>query len=190
MKLVFATHNQHKFKEVNKLMPKPIDLVSLEDIGCFDEIPETGATLEENAKLKANYVINTFGLPCFADDTGLLVDALNGAPGVYSARYAGKESNADANIAKLLAELKGKTNRLAKFKTVIAYRQENETKIFEGFVEGKITIKRQGNEGFGYDPIFMPLGYQKTFAQLPIEVKNSMSHRGRAIQKLITFLQK
>ena len=188
MKLVFATHNQHKFKEVALLLPAHIELVSLTDIGCFDDIPETSETLEGNAQLKANFVSQHFGLPCFADDTGLLVDALQGAPGVHSARYAGEKRSAEDNMNKLLTELKGSAIRSARFKTVIALNLENRKILFEGMVEGEIIEERKGTGGFGYDPIFRPEGHDQTFAELPLSVKNEIGHRGRAIQKLINHL--
>lgn len=188
MKLVFATHNQNKYDEVKQLMPKHIALVSLDMIGCHDEIPETGDTLSENAQIKADFVTNTYGLPCFSDDTGLLVDALNGAPGVYTARYGGEQKDAEANMARLLRELGQTTNRNAHFKTVIALNVNNQKHLFDGVVEGAITTTKKGSEGFGYDPIFMPSGYDETFAELPLSIKNEISHRGRAIQKLIAFL--
>jgi len=190
LKLVFATHNDHKLKEVQQLLPKSIALLSLKDIKCFDEIPETGATLEENAKIKADYVTKTYGLDCFSDDTGLLVDALNGQPGVYSARYAGEQKSAKDNMAKLLTELKGANNRSAYFKTVVHLNLQGESYTFEGVVEGEITINAHGNGGFGYDPIFKPDRYDKTFGELPADTKNAISHRGRAIQKLVAFLKK
>ena len=190
MKLVFATHNDHKLKEVQQLLPKNIQLLSLKDIDCFDEIPETGDTLEENAKIKADHITQTYGLNCFSDDTGLLVDALNGAPGVYSARYAGGQKDASDNMQKLLNELNGKNNRKAHFKTVVHLNLNGEVHAFEGTVDGVITDKEQGKEGFGYDPIFKPNGFDKTFGELPSDVKNSISHRGRAIRKLVEFLKK
>lgn len=189
MKLVFATHNDHKLKEVQQLLPKNIELLSLKDIECFDEIPETGDTLEENAKIKADFVTQTYGFDCFSDDTGLLVDALNGAPGVYSARYAGEQKNAKDNMAKLIVELKGANNRSAHFKTVVHLNLKGENYTFEGVVEGQITINAHGYGGFGYDPIFKPNGYDQTFGELPSETKNAISHRGRAIQKLVEFLK-
>ncbi|MEY8780051.1 non-canonical purine NTP diphosphatase [Allomuricauda sp. XS_ASV26] len=190
MKLVFATHNDHKLKEVQQLLPKNIQLLSLKDIDCFDEIPETGDTLEENAKIKADHITQTYGLNCFSDDTGLLVDALNGAPGVYSARYAGEQKDASDNMQKLLNELNGKNNRKAHFKTVVHLNLNGEVHAFEGTVDGVITDKEQGKGGFGYDPIFKPNGFDKTFGELPSDVKNSISHRGRAIRKLVEFLKK
>ena len=188
MQLVFATHNHNKFNEVKKLLPAHIDLRSLSDIGCTEEIPETGDTLEANARIKADYITHHYGLPCFADDTGLLVDALNGAPGVYSARYAGPESNAEANIDKLLLELHHKEDRKARFETVIALNHNNTCVLFKGLVEGRITTVKKGAGGFGYDPVFCPVGYDKTFAELSMAVKNGISHRGRAIAQLITYL--
>lgn len=175
---------------MQQLLPASIQLLSLKDIECFDEIPETGGTLEENAKIKADYVTQTYGLNCFSDDTGLLVDALNGAPGVYSARYAGEQKNAQDNMQKLLSELKDTTNREAHFKTVVHLNLNGKSHAFEGIVEGVITEEMHGPGGFGYDPIFMPNGYDKTFGELPAETKNAISHRGRAIQKLVDFLKK
>lgn len=189
MKIVFATHNQHKLKEVKTLLPAEIQLLSLANIGCFDEIPETGKTLEENAKIKADHVTSIYGFDCFSDDTGLLVNALNGAPGVYSARYAGEQKNAKDNMTKLLSELKGNTNRAAHFKTVIHLNFKNESHSFEGIVEGHITEKEFGPGGFGYDPIFKPEGYNKTFGELSAETKNAISHRGLTIQKLVAFFK-
>ena len=189
MKLVFATHNENKVKEVQAILLPHISLLSLTDIGCLEEIPETGKTLEENAILKANYITQKFSFPCFADDTGLVVDALDGAPGVYSARYAGESRGANANMSKLLNELNHIKDRSARFETVIALNLNNEQYIFTGKVEGEITNKKSGEKGFGYDPIFKPLGYTKTFAELPLELKNKIGHRGKAIQKLILYLQ-
>jgi len=190
LKLVFATHNDHKLKEVQQLLPKNIELLSLKDIECFDEIPETGNTLEENAKIKADFVTKTYGFDCFSDDTGLLVDALDGAPGVYSARYAGEQKSAKDNMVKLISELKGANDRSAHFKTVVHLNLKGESYTFEGVVEGQITINAHGHGGFGYDPIFKPAGYDQTFGELPSETKNAISHRGRAIQKLVEFLKK
>ena len=188
MKLVFATHNENKFNEVKVLLPEYIELLSLTDLDCHEDISETAKTLAGNAKIKADYVTEKFGLPCFSDDTGLLVDALNGAPGVYSARYAGEQKNASDNMNKLLSELKGNENRSARFQTSIVLNLKKESVFFEGIVEGKITTHKSGEKGFGYDPIFQPEGYQKTFGELPLEVKNEISHRGRAIQKLVAYL--
>ena len=188
MDLVFATHNTNKLKEVGLLLPKNIRLISLEDIGCSEEIPETETTLEANAQLKADYITKHYGISCFADDTGLIIDALNGAPGVYSARYAGEEKDSEKNMEKVLKELKGSTSRKASFKTVIALNINSKRLLFKGIVEGKITYEKRGAKGFGYDPIFIPTGYDQTFAQLPIQIKNEISHRGKALQKLIKYL--
>ncbi|UCD60681.1 MAG: non-canonical purine NTP diphosphatase [Flavobacteriaceae bacterium] len=188
MDLVFATHNTNKLKEVGLLLPKNIRLISLEDIGCSEEIPETETTLEANAQLKADYITKHYGISSFADDTGLLIDALNGAPGVYSARYAGEEKDSEKNMEKVLNELKNSTSREASFKTVIALNVNSKRLLFEGIVEGKITYEKRGANGFGYDPIFIPTGYDQTFAQLPIQIKNEISHRGKALQKLIKYL--
>ncbi|PHQ61671.1 MAG: non-canonical purine NTP pyrophosphatase [Maribacter sp.] len=189
MELVFATHNSNKLKEVQLLLPRQISLLSLKDIGCHEEIPETGATLEENARIKANYVTDNYGLPCFADDTGLLVDALNGAPGVHSARYAGEQKNSEDNMDKLLSELKNIKDRSAKFTTIITLNLKTERKIFEGTVKGTIIHQKKGNKGFGYDPIFKPADYNTTFAELPLAIKNKISHRGKAIQQLVQYLK-
>jgi XTP/dITP diphosphohydrolase len=189
MKLVFATHNQNKFDEVKVLVPQHIELVSLTDIGCDQEIPETADTLEGNAKLKADFVTKNYDLPCFADDTGLLVDALNGAPGVYSARYAGPQKSAEDNMQKLLFELQNKANRSAHFKTAIALNLKEKTLLFSGEVSGEIIKTKRGSAGFGYDPIFKPFGYEQTFAELSMDVKNKISHRGRAIQELLNYLK-
>ena len=188
MKLVFATHNQNKFEEIKKLVPEFIELISLDELGCHEEIAETGDTLEENAQIKADYVTSTYGLPCFSDDTGLLVDALNGAPGVYSARYAGEKKNAEANMDKLLKELQSVENRSARFETVIALNLNSKSHLFKGVVYGFITQVKRGSKGFGYDPIFRPEGYQETFAELSMEEKNKISHRARAMAQLIDFL--
>jgi XTP/dITP diphosphohydrolase len=189
MKLVFATHNPSKLKEIQQLVPPFIELVSLETIGCNTVIPETANTLEGNARLKADFVTNTYKLPCFADDTGLLINSLHGEPGVFSARYAGIENNAEANMDKVLYKLIGKENRAAFFKTVIALNLNGETHLFKGTINGEITPNKTGINGFGYDPIFKPNGYDKTFAQLPLSVKNEISHRGQAFKKLIAFLK-
>lgn len=189
MELVFATHNKNKFKEVQLLLPKHITLRSLDDIGCLDEIPETADTIEGNAIIKANYVTENYGYACFADDTGLMVDALDGAPGVYSARYAGTNKSSEDNMNKLLAEMEGQTNRDARFKTTIALHLERQKVLFNGIVLGEITMEKSGEGGFGYDPIFKPKGYDKTFAELPISVKNEISHRGKAMKQLIDYLK-
>ncbi len=189
MKLVFATHNQNKFREVKALMPSHIELVNLTDIGCFDDIPETATTIEGNAKLKANYVRDHYQLPCFADDTGLEVNALDGAPGVYSARYAGPENNAEANMSKLLKNLENKEDRSAQFKTVIALSLKGTEKLFTGICKGEILHKTRGDQGFGYDPIFQPEGYEQTFAEMEQNQKGKISHRGKAIAILMEFLE-
>lgn len=188
MDLVFATHNANKLKEVSLLLPKSIRLISLKDLGCNEEIPETESTLEANAQLKADYITHHYGISCFADDTGLIIDALNGAPGVHSARFAGEEKDSKKNMEKVLFELKDITSRTARFKTAIALNIDKKRILFEGVIEGTITKEKKGAEGFGYDPIFIPIGYDQTFAQLPIQIKNEISHRGKALQKLIAYL--
>lgn len=188
MKIVFATHNKNKLKEVAALLPN-IELLSLTDIGCTEEIPETADTLEGNAIIKANHVTEKYGYNCFADDTGLLVKALNGAPGVYSARYSGEYGNAENNMDLLLKNLEGKTNREAHFKTIICLNINNEQHLFDGVCNGTILEKRQGDEGFGYDPIFKPNGYNLSFAEMSLAEKGKISHRGLAVQKLTQFLQ-
>lgn len=189
MKLVFATHNRNKLHEVQALLPDHITLLSLDDIGCTEDIPETSDTIEGNALQKADYVREKYGYDCFADDTGLEADTLNGAPGVYSARYAGEAKNAADNIEKLLYELRDENNRTARFKTVIALHLNGKQIFFEGIVEGSITRQKSGNGGFGYDPVFLPKGYKKTFAELPLEVKNTIGHRGKAVKQLIDYLE-
>lgn len=189
MKIVFATHNTNKLKEVQLLLPNTLNLLSLTDIDCHDEIPETADTLEGNAILKANYVTQNYGYPCFADDTGLLVDHLNGAPGVYTARYAGPEKSAATNMEKLLKALANTKNRKAHFKTAIALNINQETQIFTGIIKGQINTIQKGIGGFGYDPVFIPNGYHKTFAELPLSVKNTISHRAIAVQKLVQYLK-
>ena len=190
MKLVFASNNKNKIKEIQLLVPASIEIVSLEDIGCTEDIPETADTIEGNAILKANYVTEKYGYNCFADDTGLEVDALNGAPGVYSARYAGEQKDANDNMDKLLDELKDKSNRKANFKTVIALNLNGKQNLFTGIINGKIIEEKIGTNGFGYDPIFVADGYEKTFAELTMEEKSTISHRGIAVKELILFLQK
>lgn len=190
MKIVFATNNQNKLIEVRKILGNQFKVLSLEDIGCHDDIPEKGQTLEDNALIKAQYVYNKYHVDCFADDTGLEVDALGGAPGVYSARYAGGAGhNSQANMTKLLHELENNNNRRARFRTVIALIINGKTKTFEGIVNGEIITQRRGGEGFGYDPIFQPEGYNKTFAELGTDIKNQISHRARAVQKLADHLK-
>lgn len=189
-KLVFATNNAHKLEEIRAIMGDNIEILSLNDIDCHDDIPETAATLEGNASIKAHYIYDHYGMDCFADDTGLEVDCLNGAPGVFSARYAGDGHDSEANMNKLLHEMQGKTDRKARFRTVISLIQHGEENLFEGIVEGAITTDRQGTSGFGYDPIFRPDGYDLTFAQLGNEVKNRISHRAKAVDSLCHFLLK
>ena len=188
MKIVFATNNPNKLKEIQTLIPKEIEIISLKEIGCTEDIPETGDTLEANAFQKVHYVKENYNYDCFADDTGLEIDALNGAPGVYSARYAGPEKSAEANIEKILNELQGKENRKAKFRTAIALTLNNEEHLFEGEINGYISKVKQGNEGFDYDPIFMPENEKRSFAQMSMEEKGTISHRGRAVKKLVTYL--
>ena len=207
MKIVFATNNQHKLSEIRDILGDGFEVLSLKDIGCDVDIPETGQTLDENALQKAQYVYDHYHIDCFADDTGLEVDALDGAPGVYSARYANMEDptaeshDAEANMTRLLRELGENNNRKARFRTVIALIQKKDvcpcgcTSIkeihkFEGIVEGEIIRERRGGEGFGYDPIFQPDGYDQTFAELGMEIKNHISHRARAVAKLAEFLEK
>lgn len=187
VKLVFATHNQHKLEEVQALLSN-FEVISLTDIECFEPIPETSDTLEGNAQLKANYITEKFGLNCFADDTGLEVDALNGAPGVFSARYAGKDNDSEKNMDKLLGELKNQPNRKAQFRTAIALNIHEEQLLFEGTCNGVILHKKQGEHGFGYDPIFKPMGSKKSFAEMTLAEKNVISHRGIGIHKLISYL--
>jgi XTP/dITP diphosphohydrolase len=188
MKIVFATNNANKIQEIQSMLPESIEIISLESIGCFEEIPETADTIEENAIMKANYVTEKYGYDCFADDTGLEVDALNGEPGVFSARYAGEQRSAEDNMTLLLSNLEDKANRKAQFKTVITLNLKGKQHLFTGIARGEITLERSGNQGFGYDPIFRPENYQETFAQLPLETKNKISHRGKATIELIAFL--
>lgn len=190
MQLVFASNNKNKIKEIQALVSDTIQIISLEDIGCTEDIPETAETIEGNAILKANYVTEKYGYPCFADDTGLEVDALNGAPGVYSARYAGEQKDANDNMDKLLLELKDKSNRKANFKTVICLNLNGTQQLFTGIINGEIIDEKIGTNGFGYDPIFIAEGHQKTFAQLTLEEKAQISHRGIAVAQLIAFLSK
>ena len=189
MKLVFATNNKHKLDEVRKITAQHnIEVVSLADIHCHDEIPETADTLEGNALQKAQYIQDKFGLDCFADDTGLEVEALDNAPGVYSARYAGPGHDSEANMQKLLQEMEGKTNRKARFRTVIALIIGDKQYCFSGIVNGTITREKKGENGFGYDPIFISEGYEQTFAELGDSVKNKISHRAKAVEQLDHFL--
>lgn len=189
-KLVFSTNNEHKLEEVRAKIGKYYQVLSLKDLGDDTDVPETGETLEENALIKANYLWNTYGYNCIADDTGLEVEALDNAPGVYSARYAGEHKSSEDNVKKLLEELQGVENRNARFRTVIALILGGKKYLFEGKVEGVITESPKGTSGFGYDPVFQPNGYDKTFAELTLEDKNQISHRARAIDELILFLRK
>lgn len=190
MKIVFASNNKNKVFEIQRQVPSFIEIVTLEEIGCTEDIAETGTTLEENAVLKANYVTQHYGLPCFADDTGLEIAALNGEPGVYSARYAGEEKDADRNMDLVLSRMDGVSDREAQFKTVIALNMNGEQYLFTGTVAGVITTEKKGTLGFGYDPVFRPENQDKTFAEMEVEEKNRMSHRGRAVAGLIDFLKK
>jgi XTP/dITP diphosphohydrolase len=187
LKLVFATNNKHKLKEVQTMLTN-FEIVSLAEINCFEDIPETSDTLEGNAILKANFITEKYGLDCFADDTGLEVEALNNEPGVYSARYAGEDNNSEANMNKLLNNLKNNPNRKAQFKTAIALNIQGKQFIFEGVCKGTILTEKRGESGFGYDPIFMPDGFNRSFAEMNMTEKSSISHRGKAIEKLVTYL--
>lgn len=189
MKLVFATNNRHKLDEVRAIVGDRVEVLSLNDIECHDEIPETADTLQGNALIKARYIYEKYGLDCFADDTGLEVEALGGEPGVYSARYAGEECSSEANMQKLLHNLTGKSNRNAQFRTVIALIINGEEKLFNGIVKGSITEEKRGDSGFGYDPIFIPEGFSESFAQMSSEQKNSISHRYRATEQLSNYLK-
>lgn len=189
MKLVFATNNRHKLQEVRAIVGDRVEILSLSDIGCNDDIPETADTLQGNALIKARYISEKYGVNCFADDTGLEVDALDGAPGVYSARYAGEECNSEANMQKLLQNLTGKSERSAQFRTVIALIINGDEKLFNGVVKGRISTEKLGDSGFGYDPIFIPEGFSESFAQMSAEQKNSISHRFRATEKLSNYLK-
>ena len=188
-KLVVATNNAHKLEEISAILGNEMELLSLKDIHCNADIPETANTLEGNARQKAMYIHENYGMDCFADDTGLEVEALNGAPGVFSARYAGDGHNSEANMQKLLKELEGKENRKAQFRTAICLIMEGKEYLFEGIVKGHIIEEKRGGAGFGYDPIFVPEGYNQTFAELGNDVKNTISHRARAVEKLCTFLK-
>jgi XTP/dITP diphosphohydrolase len=187
MKLIFATNNPNKIKEVQAKLPN-YEIVSLKDLGITEDIPETGETLEENALIKARYLYNKFNLDCFADDTGLEIEVLNNEPGVYSARYAGEDKAADANMNKVLTKLNGKTNRKARFRTSIALIQNGKETIMEGIVNGEILTEKIGEDGFGYDPIFQADGFDISFAQMDMETKNRISHRGLAVDKLVKVL--
>ncbi|NEV93514.1 non-canonical purine NTP diphosphatase [Psychroflexus sp. YR1-1] len=189
MKLIFATHNPNKVKEIQALLPEHIQILSLNDLDYHQEIVEYGESIEANAKIKADTISELYDLPCFADDTGLEVEALGGKPGVKSARYAGQEKNDEANKEKLLKELEGKEDRSARFKTVIVFKHGDKERIFTGRCEGEITKEACGSEGFGYDPLFKPKGYSQTFAEMPASEKNKISHRGLAFRQLIEFLK-
>lgn len=187
-KFVFATNNAHKLEEVSAILGSKVELLSMKDIDCRVDIPETADTLEGNALIKARYIFENYQLDCFADDTGLEVEALNGAPGVYSARYAGDAHNSEANMKKLLQDMEGVENRKARFRTVFALIINGKEHLFEGIVKGEITKNRRGTSGFGYDPIFVPEGYTQTFAEMGSELKNKISHRALATNKLCRFL--
>lgn len=189
MKIIFATNNRHKLEEVQAVLGSGFTLVTPSEIGITEDIAETGSTLEENASIKSRYLFERTGQDCFADDTGLEVETLDGAPGVYSARYAGTAHDSEANMALLLKNMEDKTNRRARFRTVISLILDGQEHLFEGIVEGEIIHQRQGKEGFGYDPIFVPDGYTETFAQMGAEEKNRISHRGRAVEKMAAFLR-
>ena len=188
-KFVFATNNAHKLEEVTAILGDKIELLSMKDIHCHADIPETADTLEGNALLKARYIFENYNMDCFADDTGLEVEALNGAPGVYSARYAGDAHNSEANMRKLLQDMEGIENRKAQFRTVFALIINGKEHLFEGIVKGEITKHRCGSSGFGYDPVFIPEGYTQTYAEMGNTLKNKISHRALALQKLCKFLQ-
>lgn len=191
MKLYFATHNSNKLKEIQKLLPQGMELLGLNSLGVTEDIPETAATIEGNSQMKTHYVFDHYGVACFGDDTGLEVDALNGEPGVYSARYAGPQKNSEDNMNLLLERMQGQANRAARFKTVITYIDGGgNEKQFTGIAEGTITAERSGAKGFGYDPIFQPSGYDRTFAEMTAEEKNSISHRGKAFAQLVDYLKK
>lgn len=187
-KLVFATNNAHKLEEIRAMLNEKVEILSLADINCHVDIPETADTLEGNAYLKAKYIYTHYGLDCFADDTGLEVEALDGAPGVYSARYAGNGQDSQANMQKLLKKMEEKNNRKAQFRTVISLIEKGEERRFEGVVKGEITTERRGDSGFGYDPIFQPEGFDETFAELGSEIKNKISHRAKAVEALCNYL--
>lgn len=189
MELVFVSGNNNKVKEISNKLPDFFSLKGLKDLNVFDDIPETSDTFKGNAQQKADYIFEKFGLNCFADDSGLEVDALNGAPGVYSARFAGDQKDDDANNQLLISKLKNESNRSARFKTVICLILEGKHYFFEGTVEGKIILEARGEDGFGYDPLFVPNGIDKTFAELSLEEKNQMSHRAQAVEKMVTFLK-
>lgn len=187
--LVLATNNPHKVEEIRNILGSSLSIKTLNELGFFEDIPENSPTLQGNASQKSHFLFDKFGCNCFADDTGLEVEVLDGAPGIYSARYAGEAKDPEANMRKLLKELEGKESRKARFRTVISLIWEGQEYFFEGIVEGVILTEKRGEEGFGYDPIFQPDGYDRSFAQLTMQEKNEISHRGRAVQKLLQFLQ-
>lgn len=190
MKIVFATNNKHKVKEIKDLLPSGIQVMTLDEISCNEEIEETATTLEGNAKIKSDHVKEGYGYDCFADDTGLEVEVLEGAPGVYSARYAGENATFEDNVNKLLDALEGQSNRKARFRTVISLNINGDQQYFEGVCNGEIELSAKGSQGFGYDPVFKPDGYDQTFAEMDLSTKGRISHRGRAVQKLVEFLKK
>lgn len=187
--IVFATNNKHKLEEIRNILDNTLNILSLDDINCHEDIPETGSTIEENALIKARYIKEKYGYDCFADDTELEIKSLNNEPGVYSARYAGNDHNSEKNMQKVLENLKGKNDRSACFRTCIALITSNNEYLFEGKIEGEIITEKKGESGFGYDPIFVPDGYTQTFAELGNDIKNKISHRALAVKKLINFLQ-
>jgi XTP/dITP diphosphohydrolase len=189
MKIVIATNNKNKFQEIREMLPESIELVTLKDIGCTEDIPETSDTLEGNAAMKTSHVLENYGFDCFADDTGLEVDALDGAPGVYAARYAGENVTYDDNVNKMLAEMEGEEDRKAQFRTVVSLKIDGMEYFFEGICRGEIATEKNGEGGFGYDPIFRPEGYDVTFAEMESSEKAKISHRGIAIRKLVEFLE-
>ncbi len=189
MKIIFATNNKHKLSEIRQSVGERHEILSLADLNFAEEIPETQSTIEGNASQKSNFIHERFGVNCFSDDTGLEIEALNGEPGVYSARYAGENADFEANMNKVLENMTGKTNRNAKFRTIISLIINGKEYQFEGICEGEILTKKQGEQGFGYDPIFKPKGYEQTFAEMSAELKNKISHRGLAVQKLVEFLK-
>ncbi|GEM55065.1 non-canonical purine NTP pyrophosphatase [Flavobacterium branchiophilum NBRC 15030 = ATCC 35035] len=190
IKLVFASNNAHKIEEIQQLVPEFVEILSLQAINCLEDIPETATTIAGNAQLKANYVTEKYGYPCFADDTGLEIEALNGAPGVFSARYAGEPKNDKANLEKVLENMTQETHRAAQFKTVICLNLNGLQHLFTGIVKGNIALTPKGNQGFGYDPIFRAAGYDKTFAEMTMKEKSEISHRGKAVEQLVVFLRK
>ncbi len=187
-KIIFATNNKHKLEEVQQILAGSFEVLGLNEIGFAGDIPETGKTLEENASIKSKFVFKKFGMNCFSDDTGLEIEALNGRPGVYSARYAGEDGNAENNIAKILSELRGIENRKARFRTVVSLILDGKEHFFEGIANGQIIDEKRGGVGFGYDPVFVPDGYNHTFAEMSSELKNTISHRKKAMDKLVSFL--